>query len=31
VQALSKDIITGAAGKFIPYIFMEWMNLRVNR
>jgi hypothetical protein len=29
-QALQREVIAGKAGKFIPYIFMEWMNLRAN-
>ena len=29
-QALQREVIAGKVGKFIPYIFMEWMNLRAN-
>jgi len=30
-KALTKEVLDQSLGKFVPYIFMEWANLRLNR
>jgi len=30
-KALPNDILNRSTGKYVPYIFMEWANLRLNR
>jgi hypothetical protein len=30
-KALQQSILDQSAGKYVPYIFMEWANLRLNR
>ena len=31
LQALQHQILDQSTGKYVPYIFMEWANLRLNR
>ena len=31
IQALPLHILDQSSGKYVPYIFMEWANLRLNR
>ena len=30
-KALPNEILNRSTGKYVPYIFMEWANLRLNR